>query len=194
MEEVSASPMPEAELGLQEGVISVPAAHDCELKSYYKTYSIPDPKYDYISGVAIYDIHGNEIYNETYIREFEVEYVDNCILSVIYFTGTMNKIVTYVDVHSGRKAIYDNPILAGNGVVCVVVPNVDDTKLVYQIYSMFEPDEPILEDEFEAAMWPIPHSAIMNASFWSKHTIYLTYMLPNEEYEKTIQIRVPEVD
>lgn len=195
MEEVaSPSPTPQKEIGLRGDVLCVPAAHDCKLESYYKIYSIPDPKYDYISGVVIYDIHGNEIYNETYIREFEVGYVDNCILSVTCFTGTMNKVVTYVDVHSGRKAVYDNPILAGNGVVCVVVPNEDDTKLVYQIYSMFEPDQPILEGEFEAAMWPIPHSAIMNSSFWLKDTIYLTYMLPDEKYEKTIVIDVPEVD
>ena len=185
-------PTPEPDLGLQESVVFAPAAHDCDLKNYYTINITHEPEYE--ESIVVYDIQGREIHRDSYWKGFHVKYVDNCILAVACSTGTMNKDVTYVDVHSGRKAVYDNPILAGNGVVCVVVPNADKTKLVYQIYSMFEPDEPILEDEFEAAMWSIPHSAIMNASFWLEDVIYLTYMLPNEEYEKTIVIDVPEVD
>lgn len=184
------SPTLESELGLRKGVAFVPTAHDCDLENYYITDIVHEPRYE--ESIVIYDIQGRQIYSDSTSGEFLVEYVDDCVLSVTVYTGTMNKVVDYVDVHSGRKAVYDNPILAGNGVVCVVVPNEDDTKLVYQIYSMFEPDKPILEGEFEAAMWSIPHSAIMNSSFWSKHTIYLTYMLPNEEYEKTITIFLPE--
>lgn len=188
----STSPTPEAEWGLWEEATSAPAAHDCDLENYYTIDIVHEPEYDV--SIVVYDIEGREIYSDSYGKGFHVKYVDNCILSVTYYTGTMNKVVHYVDIHNGREAQYDNPVLAGNGVVCVVVPNEDDTKLVYQIYSMFEPDQPILEDEFEAAMWSIPHSAIMNSSFWLENVIYLTYMLPDEKYEKTIQIRVPEVD
>ncbi len=188
----STSSTPEVEWGLREGTTSAPAAHDCDLENYYTIDIVHEPEYE--ESIVVYDIQGREIYSNSCSGEYRVEYVDNCILSVTVSTGTMNKVVTYVDIHSGRKAVYDNPVLAGNGVVCVVVPNEDDTKLAYQIYSMFEPDQPILEDEFEAAMWSIPHSAIMNASFWLKDTIYLTYMLPDEKYEKTLVIDVPEVD
>lgn len=163
--------------------------HYCNLENYYTINVTHEPEYS--MHVVIHDIQGSEIYNETYTFEVAISHVGDCILSVSYYTGTMNTVVTYIDIHTGKTATYDNPVLAGHGVVCVVVPNLDDTKLVYKIYSMFEPGEPILVEEFDAAIWTIPHSAITNSSFWRDNTILLTYMLPDEEHEKTIMISLP---
>ncbi|HVI43012.1 MAG TPA: hypothetical protein VM577_20585 [Anaerovoracaceae bacterium] len=160
--------------------------HDCDLQSYYSVNITHEPEYSY--NVIIHDIRGKEIYNKTSSKELRVEYIGDCVLSVSLSTGTMETIVDYVDIHTGKTAKYENPILAGHGVVCLVVPNVDKTKLRYEIHPMFEPEKMLKEGEFEAAIWIIPHSAITNASFSGEYVILLTYVLPDEESEKTMQI------